>query len=257
MTELHIGTAGWSIPTELKGDFAKTGTHLERYSKKLNAVEINSSFYQDHLSSTYERWSSCVPQSFRFSVKLSKYFTHTKRLGETGPKLIDGLHSIAALGKKWEVLLVQIPPSLEFEKKTAETFFSFIKKHCPAHVVFEPRHVSWINDVAIDLLEHYSINKVLADPEPCRAPIARRPALEKIRYYRLHGAPLLYKSNYSAERIEQLAARLGDPISEAEKNWVIFDNTTFGFATLNAIHLKQLTQGPTLGARDLENSNPI
>jgi uncharacterized protein YecE (DUF72 family) len=135
---------------------------------------------------------------------------------------------------------VQLPPSLEFDFKTAGNFFSVLKKLCPVPVVLEPRHLSWLKPAALDLLTEYSINKVLADPEPCRAPVWARPQLEKIRYFRLHGSPVIYKSGYDEEFLKRLAIRLKQPLSPAAHTWVIFDNTTFGFATLNALKLKEL-----------------
>ena len=43
---LWIGTAGWSIPPTAVKAFPADGSHLERYSASLNAVEINSTFYR-------------------------------------------------------------------------------------------------------------------------------------------------------------------------------------------------------------------
>ena len=53
---------------------------LQRYATRLDAVEINSSFYRPHRASTYARWADSVPTHFRFSVKLPKAITHERRL---------------------------------------------------------------------------------------------------------------------------------------------------------------------------------
>jgi uncharacterized protein YecE (DUF72 family) len=63
------------------------GSHLERYAKVLNAVEINSSFYRPHRTATYERWAASVPEEFRFAVKIPKAITHERRLKEAGDLL--------------------------------------------------------------------------------------------------------------------------------------------------------------------------
>src|SRR5882757_510271 len=75
-----IGCAGWSIPTHLADRFPATGTHLERYASRFNAVEINSSFYRPHQTKTYSRWADSTPADFRFSVKLPQEITHRRRL---------------------------------------------------------------------------------------------------------------------------------------------------------------------------------
>jgi uncharacterized protein YecE (DUF72 family) len=49
----RVGTAGWSIRSEHREAFASEGSHLERYARRFNAVEINSSFYRPHRQATY------------------------------------------------------------------------------------------------------------------------------------------------------------------------------------------------------------
>ena len=73
---LRIGTAGWSVPSQYNGEMPAGGSHLERYARRLNAVEINSSFYRPHQRKTYERWAQSTPKGFRFSVKVPKAMTH-------------------------------------------------------------------------------------------------------------------------------------------------------------------------------------
>jgi uncharacterized protein YecE (DUF72 family) len=41
---IRIGCDGWSIGRDVGDRFPSEGTHLERYSARFNAVEINSSF---------------------------------------------------------------------------------------------------------------------------------------------------------------------------------------------------------------------
>jgi uncharacterized protein YecE (DUF72 family) len=50
---LRIGTAGWAIRRERQDRFPGDGSHLARYARVFNAVEINSSFYRPHRVSTY------------------------------------------------------------------------------------------------------------------------------------------------------------------------------------------------------------
>ena len=49
-------------------------------------------------------------------------------------------------------------------------------------------------------------------------------------YYRLHGAPRVYFSDYPPERLAHYAERLRG----SENAWCIFDNTALGAATANA-----------------------
>jgi uncharacterized protein YecE (DUF72 family) len=232
--EIYIGTAGWSIPPQLAKRFPGTGTHLERYSRIFNAVEINSSFYLDHQIKTYQRWADSVPPDFRFSVKLSRYFTQEMRLKDTGAKLIETLDAIKGLGRKWGVLLIQLPPSLGFNARDAEKFFSKIRQLYKGAIAIEPRHMSWANPKALKLYKELKIEKVSADPERCPSTFESK----SLAYLRLHGSPVIYKSNYGSKALAKYASELKD--ASAKKRWCIFDNTTFGFATENALQLTRM-----------------
>src|SRR5436190_3691640 len=118
-----VGCAGWSLRKDLGESFALGGTHLERYARQLNCVEINSSFYRPHRRSTYERWASSTPGDFRFSVKLPKQITHIGRLTEAAAQIEQFLDQVGGLGEKLGPILAQLPPSLRFETGTAEQFF--------------------------------------------------------------------------------------------------------------------------------------
>jgi uncharacterized protein YecE (DUF72 family) len=231
--EIYIGTAGWSIPSQVAKKFSSPGTHLERYARIFNAVEINSSFYREHQTKTYERWAASVPSGFRFSVKLSRYFTQEMRLKDSGPKLAETLDAIQGLGKKWGVLLIQLPPSLAFNARDAGKFFSKIRSLYKGRIALEPRHLSWADAKALEILSEHKIGKVVADPERC-------PSLglsQSLFYLRLHGSPVIYKSNYEEDALTRFSAELKN--SPAKTKWCIFDNTTFGFATENALELSQ------------------
>ena len=56
-------------------------------------------------------------------------------------------------------------------------------------------------------------------------------------YYRLHGWPKVYYSAYSAEFIDSLARQIGEDRKADRAVCVIFDNTTLGAATRNALDL--------------------
>ena len=75
MRKAMIGTAGWSIPAQHATAFPSSGSHLDRYSHRFLAVEINSSFYRPHRPGTYQRWAATVPAAFRFAVKMPKIIT--------------------------------------------------------------------------------------------------------------------------------------------------------------------------------------
>lgn len=185
---IRTGTAAWSIPKEHATPFPVTGSHLERYSAILNAVEINSSFYGPHRTATYERWAASVPEDFRFAVKVPKAITHEHRLKDVGDLVDRFLSEVSGLGPKLGPLLVQMPPSLTFQLGVADGFLSELRSRVECGIACEPRHASWLTPEVEALLGGLRIARVAADPAPVQG--ADEPGgWRGLSYYRLHGSP--------------------------------------------------------------------
>ena len=230
---IFTGTAGWSIRREQAVLFGDGASHLARYATRFHAVEINSSFYRPHRRTTYARWAASVPEQFRFSVKLPRAITHTARLKNVGEAL-DAFHDqVNGLSIKLGPVLVQLPPSLAFDPDSAGPFFQELRARFSGLLACEPRHASWFGKPAEALLKKHHIARVAADPAP--APGADEPGGGRgFSYFRWHGSPVMYRSDYEPERLARLAARL------RQGDWCIFDNTADGAATPNALALQKL-----------------
>jgi uncharacterized protein YecE (DUF72 family) len=235
MSRFRIGTAGWSISREAASAFPAEGSSLERYASVIGAAEINSSFHRPHRISTWERWRDTSPDDFRFSVKLPKTITHQRKLVDIGEPLDEFLAQAHALGDKLAVLLVQLPPKLEFDEGVAAPFFATMGEQTDTQIACEPRHPSWFAPAADRLLADWSIARVAADPAIC--PAAAHPGGDLgLRYWRLHGSPVMYRSSY-ADRIPAYAEALAAPSGSGE-TWCIFDNTASSAALSDALALK-------------------
>lgn len=235
---VFIGTAGWSIPSLYRPDFPETGSHLERYAARFDAVEINSSFYRPHRRATYERWASSVPDRFRFSVKLPRNVTHEQRLIDVAPLLASFAEQVDGLGSKLGAILIQLPPSLAFDPVTASAFFAALRSAIPAPLMCEPRHASWFSALADDILRDREVARVAADP--ALATGANRPGGSAgFRYLRLHGSPIVYRSSYDNERLRGYAAMMEcAPVGATA--WCIFDNTASMAAMGDALRFQRL-----------------
>jgi uncharacterized protein YecE (DUF72 family) len=236
MTEAptFIGTAGWSVPSRYADRFPAESSHLERYAQRLNAVEINTSFYRPHRRTTYERWAASVPEGFRFAVKLPRTITHERRL-EDCEDLIDRFAAeVEGLGAKLGVLLVQLPPSLAFKADAVDTFFTALRRRIDAPTACEPRHPSWFASEAEVQLAALEIARVAADP--ARAVGAGQPGgWEGLAYYRLHGSPQIYVSDYDDAVLAATRRRLAGHRQAGTPAWCIFDNTAAFAALGNAL----------------------
>lgn len=230
----YIGTAGWSIPRAEQRRFPSGDSHLARYAQVFPAVEINSTFHRPHRASTFERWAASVPGAFRFSIKVPRAITHDQRLVRAGPLLDAFLEDLAPLGKKLGCLLVQLPPSLAFDTRIARTFFAVLRKRFARAVALEPRHASWFASRADPLMEEYKIARVAANPP--RAEGDGKPGgWRGLAYFRLHGSPRVYYSSYEDDFLGALALEVKALVRRRIPTWCIFDNTTLGAATPNAM----------------------
>ncbi len=244
----HIGTAGWSVALDHAAHFPADGSHLQRYSQVFGCVEINSSFHRSHRRSTWERWASTTPDDFRFAVKVPKRITHEAKLRNAGALLLDFMQEISGLNAgaepKLGPLLVQLPPKLQFEEGVVREFLGTLRELHNGPVAMEPRHASWFTGEADSLLREFGVARVAADP-PAGSPLAAEPAGDPaLRYWRLHGSPRTYYSNYEDDYLAALAGLLQADRKRLPKSdvWVVFDNTALRHATVNALKLRELLE---------------
>ena len=250
MGPVMVGTAAWSIPAQHADGFPAGGSHLERYSRRFSAVEINSSFYRPHRPSTYQRWASTVPAHFRFAVKVPREITHLRRLADVDEPLERFFAEAGALGEKLGPLLVQLPPGFAFGEQHVAAFLERLRGRTQGDVACEPRHRSWFTAEAGRLLAGFRIARVAADPAV--VPAAAEPGgWPGLAYHRLHGSPRMYHSPYALGDLNVLGQRL----SSSGAAWCIFDNTAEGWAAHDAL-LLQHALGPARRDRQIASGAP-
>lgn len=221
---------------------AAEGSHLQRYAQAMHCVEINSTFYRPHQAKTFERWAASTPENFRFAVKLSKTVTHEAKLCRCGAELAAFFDNVRPLGEKLGPVLVQLPPKLAFEEGAAREFFATVRELHQGQVVVEPRHASWFAPNVERLLRDFEVARAMADP-PAGSALAGEPGgWAGLRYFRLHGSPRKYWSQYGEDFLRTLADRIKGE-KRADEVWVIFDNTAQNHALGDALALRKLLDG--------------
>jgi len=237
---VYVGTSGWSLSRELAPGSSPGLSGLVRYAEYFNAVEVNSTFYRRPRAATIERWRETTPSGFRFAVKLPKSITHEARLVGVAEEVREFCKLCEGFGEKLGPLLVQLPPSLDFDAGVAAAFLELLVRATQAGVVLEPRHPSWFEEAAERLLVDYGVARAAADPACC--PAAAAPLHTRdTHYFRWHGSPRTYFSAYQPEALAHLAnAMLRARISGGGRALVycFLDNTALGAASVNALTLK-------------------
>ncbi|MDH5033632.1 DUF72 domain-containing protein [Chryseobacterium cucumeris] len=237
---LYIGCSGF-YNNDWKGSLypenAQSKDFLSLYSKTFNAVEINSSFYRKPTSKTLLKWHAETSDNFRFFIKIPKAITHQNRLENSKDEIVLFCNHIQnSLKDKLSGFLYQLPPSF---KNTAENIERIINNLDSRFLnVIEFRHSSWWQKEIFDLLKQYDI--VFSGVSfPGNLPedlIINHP---EILYYRLHGKPVLYKSEYSNDFMDALAEK----IKNTTQTSFIFFNNTWGTAAIkNSLYLKHILE---------------
>ena len=235
----RVGCAGWSLPRQHAHLFGDGDSTLARYATRFDLVEVNSSFYRPHQRRTWERWAAETPARFRFTAKLPQEISHERALRGCVKCIDRFLAEVGGLGDKLACLLLQLPRSRPLELRVAKNFFVHLRKRHDGALAVEPRHASWFTEEADALLHEFEVGRVAADPALSEA--AAMPGGDaSIRYWRWHGSPRMYYSDYSEASLRALAAQVRAPAPRGAQRLVIFDNTAHAFATANAARLQEL-----------------
>lgn len=163
---LYVGTSGYSYK-EWKGSFypekIPAKDMLRYYGERLSTVEINATFYRMPQPSILENWKEQVPDTFRFSLKVSQRITHFKRLKETEQETKYFLETAAVLGEQLGVVLVQLPPNMKKDLSRLETFLTQLPP--TPRTAFEFRHPTWFDDDVLELLRSQNRALVVSDTD--------------------------------------------------------------------------------------------
>ena len=113
---------------------------------------------------------------------------------------------VVGLGDKLGVLLVQLPPKFVFDERVADRFVRDLRRRIDTPVAFEPRHPSWFTSDVDDWLAKRRLARVAADPASVAG--AEKPGgWSRLAYYRWHGSPRIYFSEYDAAALASLKQR--------------------------------------------------
>src|SRR5688572_14857580 len=172
----------------------------------------------------------------------ARAITHDARLRGVGGALDAFLDQVGHLGDRLGGLLVQLPPSLRHDARTASTFFAMLRRRTGLPLACEPRHASWFEPGVDALWTRYRVARVAADP--ARLPAASAPGgdCSQWSYWRWHGSPRIYYSAYGKAALGALAGALRGRSRPGAPAWCILDNTAAGHAIPNAATLQAETE---------------
>ncbi|WP_460472851.1 DUF72 domain-containing protein [Emticicia fontis] len=233
-----IGCSGFSNK-DWKGFFypdnLTSKDYLTFYAENFNSVEINSTFYRKPTTKTLLSWYEQTPANFLFFIKIPQTITHINQLKNVRQEINEFCKHISmGLKEKLGGFLFQFPPSFICDNLNINNVLNSLNSRFLNVVEF--RHKSWWNESVYELLKEQSIIF-------CGVSIPKEIPDEVIinhpdtMYYRLHGKPILFKSEYSEAELEALA----NTIKASDKNAFVFFNNTWGIAAIkNARAMQKL-----------------
>src|SRR5688572_20982086 len=198
---LYVGTSGYSYK-EWKGSFypekIPAKDMLSYYASRLQAVELNNTFYRLPQESMIESWKSQVPENFRFSVKASQLITHFKKLKDAANETRLMLERFTAFEARLGAVLFRLPPDMKKDIKRLETFL----KHLPAHppAAFQLEDPTWFDDDVLALLR--SQNRALSVTDSDDMPVSHINKTADWGYVRLR------RVDYSESELKEWITRV-------------------------------------------------
>lgn len=235
---IHIGTSGW-VYLHWKQRFYPTDLPIRQwlsfYANYFQSVEINNSFYRLPNRNTLVRWANCVPPSFLFSVKASRYITHMKKLLGTIHSTQVLLRRVSVLENRLGPILFQLPPRWKINTNRLDQFLGALSDDY--RYAFEFRDQSWINSEILALLTRHHAAFCVYDFDGYQSP---RVITTDFAYVRLHGPDGPYRGYYDQSILADWANTLTAWAAQGHEVFCYFDNDNLANAAHNAAQLCDL-----------------
>jgi uncharacterized protein YecE (DUF72 family) len=162
-----------------------------------------------------------------------------KKLHDPEEPMERFITAIAPIKKLLGPILIQLPPSLKFDRALVEYYYKLLKtQYSEFDFALEPRHATWMEDESIALMERYKIAFVISESGG-RFPYGEYVTAKNI-YVRFHGPEKLYDSSYSNEALKKYAEKFEAWMGLGHTIWVFFNNTMHYHALENTSTLKKL-----------------
>jgi uncharacterized protein YecE (DUF72 family) len=213
VTELYVGTSGWSY-SAWNGPFYPKGLAqskwLEYLSHIFNFVEVDSTFYSIPSPFRVEKWQKNTPPEFRFTAKMPRVITHEKAMTDCLGEMELFYSALAPLKEKLLAFVIQLPPSISYKTgfRAMKNFVGILDSRYRYAV--EVRHPSWFNEEFYGFLEQEGVCLVWNQLDTIRAPAM---VTADLTYVRLIGDRSISEADFGRiqkDRIEEMRYWAGE-----------------------------------------------
>lgn len=216
---IRVGIGGWNFPP-WRGTFYPPGLpqarELEHAARRVQAIEINATFYKTQSADSFKRWAAATPADFVFSIKASRYCTNRKALAEAGEGIERFLgQGLTELGPKLGPILWQLAATKRFERDDLAAFLEMlppVRDGIALRHAIEVRHESFCDPAFYALARARNVAIVFLDPP---APAAAIDTADFV-YARLQGMRDEEAAGYDAPAFDRWAAQAREWSAERE-----------------------------------------
>ena len=239
MKPVRVGCSGWNYDHWRNGVFypprMAAREWLDFYARHFDTVEVNATFYRLPKRDVVANWVKGSPPEFLFSIKMSRYITHIKRLLDLGSGVQTFYDRIEPLVRspKLGPVLWQFPGTF---RRDDERLANALARLPPGRHCFEFRHESWFVAEVTALLREHGVALVIGD-HPDRK-FQTHELTAAWTFVRFHGGSRGQRGNYSRSELEEWAQRIEDWRRVADV-YAYFNNDWEGFAIKNGLWLKE------------------
>jgi len=235
---VRIGCSGWNYKHWRERVYPKgypASSWLEYYATLFDTVEVNTTFYRLPKRDAVARWVEQTPPDFLFTVKMSRYVTHLKRLTDVEGGVARFYERIEPLtcSPKFGPVLWQLPPNFKRDDDRLATALDALPagRHC-----FEFREPSWYVDEVYELLRAYDAALVI--PDSPKYPFRTLELTADWTFVRFHHGSRGRRGNYSETELEEWARRIEAWRRDVDV-YAYFNNDWEGFAVENGRRLRR------------------
>ena len=202
---------------------------FEYYCQHFNTIELNTTFYRFPRPEALQSWQQRSLDDFKFSVKGPRLISHYKIFIDCERLLGDFYASVyEGLGDKLGCVLFQLPKRLLYSD---EVLNRIIENLDPTFDnVLEFRDKSWWNKKVYVALKKHKISFCGISHPTLTDDVVKN---NSILYYRFHGAPFLYKSEYKKSFIKEMTGEI-KACGRFSEAYIYFNNTWGTGAITNA-----------------------
>ena len=203
------------------------------YHNKFHTLELNVTFYKFPNKEDLQKWYNKSPDKFTFAVKAPKLITHFRKLLSCEDEL-RGFYAACREGlrEKLGPVLFQFPSNYRYSDEKLQHIVATLDKSFMNVVEF--RHISWWNREVYDAFKKNSI--IFCGVNYPGLPDDIIVTTDTL-YYRFHGKPKLYHSQYDHSTLATIADHMLHQ-SDVETAYCFFNNTAAVGAAFNAVWLE-------------------